>query len=177
MELTVTNRSQAYPNAEKEISKQSVGLKKSKKDLQKLIGCSIILYVVLKARSHTIFDRCASPGEIGWLYMLSTVFLDSSMVEHSAVNRRVVGSSPTRGVLFWEIRLDNKIWLLGQVVKTPASHAGYRGSNPLGVTKWFDIQKCIDFWIGITYTLSLPESSRIAHAIPLLFILFILCTF
>ena len=26
------------------------------------------------------------------------VFLDSSMVEHSAVNRVVVGSSPTRGV-------------------------------------------------------------------------------
>ena len=25
------------------------------------------------------------------------IFLDSSMVEHSAVNRRVVGSSPTRG--------------------------------------------------------------------------------
>ena len=100
MELTVTNRSQAYPNAEKEISKQSVGLKKSKKDLQLSDECSIILYVVLKARSRTIFDRCASPGEIGWLYMLSTVFLDSSMVEHSAVNRRVVGSSPTRGVLF-----------------------------------------------------------------------------
>ena len=48
MELTATNRSQAYPNAEKEISKQSVGLKKSKKDLQKLIGCSIMLYVVVK---------------------------------------------------------------------------------------------------------------------------------
>ena len=29
----------------------------------------------------------------------SEIFLDSSMVEHSAVNRRVVGSSPTRGVL------------------------------------------------------------------------------
>ena len=28
------------------------------------------------------------------------VILDSSMVEHSAVNRRVVGSSPTRGVGF-----------------------------------------------------------------------------
>ena len=97
MELTVTNRSQAYPNAKKEISKQSVGLKK---DLQLSDECSIILYVVLKARSHTVFDRCASPGEIGWVYMLSTVFLDSSMVEHSAVNRRVVGSSPTRGVLF-----------------------------------------------------------------------------
>ena len=27
------------------------------------------------------------------------IFLDSSMVEHSAVNRVVVGSSPTRGVL------------------------------------------------------------------------------
>ena len=75
-----------------------LGLKKSKKDLQLSDECSIILYVVLKARSHTIFGRCASPGEIGWLYMLSTVFLDSSMVEHSAVNRRVVGSSPTRGV-------------------------------------------------------------------------------
>ena len=48
MELTATNRSQAYPNAEKEISKQSVGLKKSKKDLQLSDECSIILYVVLK---------------------------------------------------------------------------------------------------------------------------------
>ena len=32
----------------------------------------------------------------------SEIFLDSSMVEHSAVNRRVVGSSPTRGVLYCE---------------------------------------------------------------------------
>ena len=43
-------------------------------------------------------------------------------VEHAAVNRAVVGSSPTRGV-----------WLLGQVVKTPPFHGGNRGSNPLGV--------------------------------------------
>ena len=28
------------------------------------------------------------------------IFLDSSMVEHTAVNRGVVGSSPTRGVIF-----------------------------------------------------------------------------
>ena len=28
-----------------------------------------------------------------------TIFLDSSMVEHAAVNRGVVGSSPTRGVV------------------------------------------------------------------------------
>ena len=27
------------------------------------------------------------------------IILDSSMVEHSAVNRRVVGSSPTRGAI------------------------------------------------------------------------------
>ena len=127
MELTVTNRSQAYPNAEKEISKQSVGLKKSKKDLQLSDECSIILYVVLKARSRTIFDRCASPGEIGWLYMLSTVFLDSSMVEHSAVNRRVVGSSPTRGVFLY-------IRLRGQAVKTSPFHGGNTGSIPVGVT-------------------------------------------
>ena len=29
------------------------------------------------------------------------IILDSSMVEHSAVNRRVVGSSPTRGVFIY----------------------------------------------------------------------------
>ena len=29
------------------------------------------------------------------------MILDSSMVEHPAVNRRVVGSSPTRGVSWW----------------------------------------------------------------------------
>ena len=45
------------------------------------------------------------------------------MVERTAVNRDVVGSSPTRGV----------IWLHGQAVKTPPFHGGNRGSNPLGV--------------------------------------------
>ena len=46
-------------------------------------------------------------------------------VEHAAVNRAVVGSSPTRGV-----------WLLGQVVKTPPFHGGNMGSNPVGVIWW-----------------------------------------
>ena len=32
------------------------------------------------------------------------IILDSSMVEHSAVNRVVVGSSPTRGVLSTALR-------------------------------------------------------------------------
>ena len=46
-------------------------------------------------------------------------------VEHAAVNRSVVGSSPTGGVF----------WLHGQAVKTPPFHGGNRGSNPLGVTQ------------------------------------------
>ena len=50
--------------------------------------------------------------------------LDSSMVEHSAVNRRVAGSSPARGV----------IWLRGQAVKTSPFHGGNTGSIPVGVT-------------------------------------------
>ena len=52
------------------------------------------------------------------------IFLDSSMVEHTAVNRGVAGSSPAQGVR-----------LHGQVVKTPPFHGGNRGSNPLGVIK------------------------------------------
>ena len=60
------------------------------------------------------------------------LFLDSSMVEHTAVNRGVVGSSPTRGVKLE--RVINQIWLLGQAVKTSPFHGGNRGSNPLGIT-------------------------------------------
>lgn len=32
------------------------------------------------------------------VYFVNKIILDSSAVEHSAVNRRVVGSNPTRGV-------------------------------------------------------------------------------
>ena len=48
------------------------------------------------------------------------------MVEHSAVNRVVVGSSPTRGVF----------WLRGQAVKTSPFHGGNTGSIPVGVTEY-----------------------------------------
>ena len=48
------------------------------------------------------------------------------MVEHTAVNRGVVGSSPTRGV-FLNIRLR------GQAVKTSPFHGGNTGSIPVGV--------------------------------------------
>ena len=47
-------------------------------------------------------------------------------VEHAAVNRAVVGSSPTRGAF----------WLHGQVVKTSPFHGGNTSSNLVGVIIW-----------------------------------------
>ena len=65
------------------------------------------------------------------------IILDSSMVEHSAVNRVVVGSSPTRGV-FLSDTLDtpsgDNTRLHGQAVKTSPFHGGNTGSIPVGVT-------------------------------------------
>jgi hypothetical protein len=88
------------------------------------------------------------------------MILDSSMVEHTAVNRGVVGSSPTRGVkdataeeavASLEKRSDckgdrilekarvvreensRKIRLHGQAVKTSPFHGGNTGSIPVGV--------------------------------------------
>ncbi len=55
------------------------------------------------------------------------VFLNSSAVEHSAVNRTVAGSNPAWGVF---------LWLVGQVVKTRPFHGCNRGSNPLRVIFW-----------------------------------------
>ena len=46
-------------------------------------------------------------------------------VEHAAVNRVVVGSSPTGGA----------IWPVGQAVKTPPFHGGIGGSIPPRVTR------------------------------------------
>ena len=50
----------------------------------------------------------------------------AQLVEHAAVNRRVVGSSPTGGAY-------NFIRLLGQAVKTSPFHGGNTGSSPVGV--------------------------------------------
>ena len=55
------------------------------------------------------------------------------MVERTAVNRDVVGSSPTRGVFL--STLINNIWLRGQAVKTSPFHGGSTGSIPVGVIK------------------------------------------
>ena len=54
-------------------------------------------------------------------------FPDSSMVEHSTVNRVVVSSSLTRGAK----------WPDGQAVKTPPFHGGIGGSIPPPVTTSF----------------------------------------
>ena len=58
--------------------------------------------------------------------------LDSSMVEHAAVNRGVAGSSPARGAfLTAKSLLDSR--LRGQAVKTSPFHGGNTGSIPVGV--------------------------------------------
>ena len=55
------------------------------------------------------------------------------MVERTAVNRDVVGSSPTQGVRTASYAVLIYVRLHGQAVKTPPFHGGNRGSNPLGV--------------------------------------------
>ena len=74
------------------------------------------------------------------VFIIIRVVLDSSEVEHSAVNRRVVGSNPTRGVLKSVSQLladfnfeKINIWLRGQAVKTSPFHGGNTGSIPVGV--------------------------------------------
>ena len=65
---------------------------------QKRFGWKYFPYAVLKVyigRQEAILKcggRCFS-------FITDSMILDSSVVEHSAVNRRVVGSSPTRGVM------------------------------------------------------------------------------
>ena len=51
----------------------------------------------------------------GFEGMSLEIILDSSMVEHAAVNRGVVGSSPTRGVLRYE-KMECRM-MRGSVVK------------------------------------------------------------
>ena len=57
-----------------------------------------------EAESRWVF-RCGLQKNKSELYEVlkvqTLIILDSSMVEHSAVNRVVVGSSPTRGVFFF----------------------------------------------------------------------------
>ena len=86
-----------------------------------MTGYVIILYVVF--RVHAQYSSIAQS------------------VERAAVNRVVVGSSPTRGVFSVRILIAKNlgaepiiiIWLLGQAVKTSPFHGGNTGSIPVGV--------------------------------------------
>ena len=69
----------------------------------------VIIFIVPKRTTH-----CSSIAQL---------------VEQSAVNRSVVGSSPTRGANFIS-------WPVGQAVKTPPFHGGIPGSIPGRVTTW-----------------------------------------
>lgn len=64
------------------------------------------------------------------------------MVERTAVNRDVVGSSPTRGV-FLNIRLR------GQAVKTSPFHGGIMGSIPVRVTTLRYSQMALQSCLGV----------------------------
>ena len=63
------------------------------------------------------------PVRVGRCQAVILMFRSSSVVELSAVNRSVVGSSPTCGAN----------WPVGQAVKTPPFHGGNTGSSPVGV--------------------------------------------
>ena len=66
----------------------------------------------------------------------------AQLVEHLTLNQGVPGSSPhgapkrLRGTL-----TSSRIWLVGQAVKTSASHAENRGSIPLRVTTAMNAEK------------------------------------
>ena len=70
---------------------------------------------------------------------LRNMILDSSMVEHSAVNRRVVGSSPTRGVES-AVRENVRLFLRG--VSSKAGLLGKRGPKPRGVGHFETSAEC-----------------------------------
>ena len=52
---------------------------------------------------HRSLERSFVCGFEGMSISSEKIILESSMVEHSAVNRRVVGSSPTRGVFLYHL--------------------------------------------------------------------------
>jgi FAD/FMN-containing dehydrogenase len=88
-------------------------------------------------------------------YTIVVPLLDSSTVEHPAVNRRVAGSNPARGAIICacssvvERSAHNRLvgcsnhpgrtnfkWPHGQVVKIPPFQGGDTGSSPVGATSF-----------------------------------------
>ena len=94
MELTVTNRSRAWPKALSDWRARS-----AKTELSALV----VQVNVVSLNFWQWFRKNGCNTICGFEGTCLFIFLDSSMVEHSAVNRRVVGSSPTRGA-------ENPVW-------------------------------------------------------------------
>ena len=73
--------------------------------------------------------------------VVDETFLSSSMAEHSAVNRRVVGSSPTWGAIGLDILAISSPFFVGNKVPyarlTPSFESGYLNEKHMQTT-------CID---------------------------------
>ena len=67
------------------------------------------------------------------------IFLSSSMAEHSAVNRRVVGSSPTWGAIGLDILAISNPFFVGNKVPyarlTPSFESGYLNEKHMQTTR------------------------------------------
>ena len=60
------------------------------------------IYRICNGAIAQLVERLNRTQEVsGSIPLSSTIFLDSSTVEHPAVNRRVVGSNPTRGATIY----------------------------------------------------------------------------
>ena len=93
MELTVTNRSRAYPGRSSEDSKVD--------GIQYVVLKVCITCIINAGFSYNIFKRYLMNFLLSCIIGNRRASAYSSIaqsVEHAAVNRAVVGSSPTRGV-------------------------------------------------------------------------------
>ena len=97
-ERTCTNRPRAYPSW------------RVREGGRVLCGYGIRFSGHVPDKEGQICCRCCK-------WQQFTVFLDSSMVEHAAVNRGVVGSSPTRGVWRHRSMECRMYYIRGSVVK------------------------------------------------------------
>ena len=95
------------------------------------------MYAVLKVYKKIPYKECSSIAQ---------------SVEHAAVNRSVVGSSPTGGAFL-------KRRLRGQAVKTSPFHGGNTGSIPVGVTH---MKRCI-IGVYLSYNNYIWRSSQVVR--------------
>ena len=94
------------------------------------VGSSILSSSTICGNSSAVEHRLAKAGVASSNLVSRSIHSSiAQLVEQSAVNRSVVGSSPTRGANFIS-------WPVGQAVKTPPFHGGIPGSIPGRVTTY-----------------------------------------